>query len=196
MRLRTEDRPRRRPAPNAHPDERATTDEVSVLRGEWFLGLAVAVAALAAARLVLRRPLLADRARPLRAADSALAAVSLALLVFHCSAMFAPDAVAALGFLDGPAAVVRDLSDPIGQAAYWIPAAALVLAVRQLWWPAPVALALTLTAVGWTMYLGSFTLTEHVVTIVAAGSVGALVATGLVTTPAGGGSGHEAATRR
>lgn len=151
-----------------------------MLRGEWFLGLTVVVVTLAVARGVVKQPLLARRARPLHVAELVVAMVSVALLVFHCTAMFTPDAVALVGIFDRPAATVRDLSGPVGRAAYWIPAGALVLAVRRLWWPAPVSLTVALVAVGWTMYAGGFTLTEHVVTIVAAGTIVALVAAGLV----------------
>jgi hypothetical protein len=150
-----------------------------VLRGEWFLGLAVGIAVLLLLRLALRRPLLARWARPISATEAAVAAASLVLLVFHCSAMFAPETVARFSFLDGLAAVVRDLDDPVGQAAYWIPAIALVAGTRRLWWPAPAGLAIGLLAVGWTMY-GDFTVTEHVVTIVVTGALIALVATGLI----------------
>ena len=151
-----------------------------MLRGDWFLGLAVAVTSLWIARLALRRPLLPRRARALPPADAVLAGISLALLVFHCAAMFAPEVVAALRVLDRPAAVVRDLRDPVGQAAYWFPAATLVVGLRRLWWPAPVGATLSLVAVGWTMY-GDFTVTEHVATIVAAGVVVVAAPVALVT---------------
>jgi hypothetical protein len=148
-------------------------------RSEWFLGLAVGIAALLLFRLALRRPLLARWARPVSPQDAAIIAASLGLLVFHCSAMFAPETVARFPFLDRPAAVVRDLRDPIGQAAYWMPAVALVAGTRRLWWPAPAGLAVGLVAVGWTMY-GDFTVTQHVVTIVVTGALIAVVLTGLV----------------
>lgn len=151
-----------------------------MLRGEWFLALTVALAVLGALRLLARGPLLASRARPLSTAEWAVLVGSTALLVFHCGAMFAPDAVAALGVLDAPAARVRDLSDPVGQAVYWLPALALVGSVRRLWWPAPATLAVTLLVVGWTMY-GDFTLTEHLVAIMAAGGDLGLVMAGLVS---------------
>jgi hypothetical protein len=151
-----------------------------MLRGEWFLGLTAALVALALLRLLARRPLLAARARTIARGEAVLAGVSLLLLVFHCAAMFAPDVIALLRVLDRPAAVVRDLGDPVGQAAYWVPAAALVVAVRRLWWPAPLATGITLLAVGWTMY-GDFTLTQHLVAIVTAGLVVGLAVTGLVS---------------
>jgi hypothetical protein len=150
-----------------------------MMRGEWFLGLAVLVTALLLLRLVLRRPLLARWARPIPWPDAALIAVSLVLLVFHCAAMFASGTVSRFPSLDGPAAVVRDLRNPVGQAAYWIPAVTLVIGTRRSWWPAPTGLAIGLLAVGWTMY-GDFTVTQHVVTIVITGALIALVLTGLV----------------
>jgi hypothetical protein len=150
-----------------------------MMRGEWFFGLAVLVTSLLLLRVALRRPLLARQARPISGPDAVIVAVSLVLLVFHCAAMFAPASVSRLPFLDGPAAVVRDLRDPVGQAAYWIPAATLVIGTRRSWWPAPTGLAVGLLAVGWTMY-GDFTVTQHVVTIVITGALIALVLTGLV----------------
>ncbi|MEX1164426.1 MAG: hypothetical protein WEB03_12690 [Nitriliruptor sp.] len=150
-------------------------------RGPWFAGLGAVIAVLLVARLLLRRPLFGDKARPLSATDAWLAGISIALLAFHCTAMFAPDAVATIAVLDGPAARVQDLGDPVGQAAYWLPAIAAVAAIRRLWWPAPVGATLALTAVGVTMYAGGFTLTEHVVTIVVAAVWLAVVATGLIS---------------
>jgi hypothetical protein len=75
--------------------------------------------------------------------------------------------------------VVRDLRDPIGKAAYCLPAAGLVVGTR-LWWPARISAALSLVAVGCTMY-GGFTLTQHLVAIVVAGVFIAGVLSGLVT---------------
>jgi hypothetical protein len=49
-------------------------------------------------------------------------------------------------------------------------------------WPAPFGAALSLVAVGWTMY-GAFTLTQHLVAIVVAGTVVAGLLSGLVTRP-------------
>jgi hypothetical protein len=151
-----------------------------MVRGGWFLSLAVIAAVLMIARLALRRPLLPRHARALPAIEAVLIAASLVLLIFHCAAMFAPDAVAAFRVLDRPAAVVRDLRDPIGQAAFWIPAAALVVGTRGLWWPAPISAALSLVAVGWTMY-GDFTLTQHLIAILVAGVLIAGALSGLVT---------------
>jgi hypothetical protein len=150
-----------------------------MMRGEWFLGLAVFATALLLLRLALRQPLLARWARPISLPDAGMIAVSLTLLVFHCAAMFAPETVSRFPFLDGPAAVVRDLRDPLGQAAYWIPAVALVIGTRRSWWPATAGLAVGLLAVGWTMY-GDFTVTQHVVTIVVTSGLIAVVLTGLV----------------
>jgi hypothetical protein len=154
-----------------------------VVRGAWFAWLAAIAGALVLLRLVRRRPLFDGRARRVPAGDLALAAVSLVLLVFHCLAMFAPGVVGAVGVLDAPAARVRDLGDLLGQLAFWVPALGLVVACRSLWWPAPLGVAVTLAAVGGTMYAGSFTLTEHVATIVVAGVTIALVAAGLVAGP-------------
>jgi hypothetical protein len=162
-----------------------------VLRPGFFAVLAAAVAVLLVARLVRRRPLLGSRAHSLSVPEAITAVGSLGLLVFHCAAMFAPDVVAALDVLDGPAAVASDLSDPVGQAAYWIPAALLLVALRRLWWPAPIGLAAALTAVGWTMY-GGFTLDEHLAAIAVAVIGIAAVVAALVSSP---GRRREASTR-
>jgi hypothetical protein len=153
-----------------------------MMRGEWFLGLALFGTALLLLRLALGRPLLASWARPISIPDAWAIVVALTLLVFHCTAMFAPEIVAGFPGFDRPAAVVRDLRDPLGQAAYWIPAVVLILGTRRSWWPAPASLTFGLLAVGWTMY-GDFTVTQHVVTIVATGGLIAVVLTGLVLQP-------------
>lgn len=151
-----------------------------MLRGEWFLWLGLGIVGLLIVRLVRGRPLLPRHARRLSRAEAMVVSVSLVLLIFHCAAMFAPDVVAALRILDRPAHVVRDLGNPRGQAAYWLPAAALVVGMRRLWWPAPLITTLGLVAVGWTMY-GDFTLTQHLVTIVATAVTIAATLTGVVT---------------
>lgn len=151
-------------------------------RPGFFTALAVLVGAILVVRLVRRAPLLAGRARRLTVAESTTVVVADVLLVFHCAAMFATGWVAAIGVLDVPAAIVSDLSDPIGRVAYWLPAVALLIAVRRLWWPAPVGLALALAAVGWTMY-GSFTVDQHLATIAVAVTGIAITVAGLVEPP-------------
>lgn len=152
-----------------------------MLRSGFFAVLAAVSILILLARLARRGPLLGSRARVMRSWELGLFGISLAALVFHCAAMFAPDVVAALG-LDAPAAVARDLDDPIGQLAYWVPAVTLVLAIRRLWWPAPATLSLAAFAVGWTMYAG-FTLNEHLATIAVMVIAIALILASLIRAP-------------
>ncbi len=156
-------------------------------RPGFFTALAVVVAAVMLARLVRRGPLLGARARALAPWEVGLFSVSLTLLVFHCAAMFAPGAVAWLG-LDTPAATARDLQNPVGQVAYWVPGVTLVAALRRMWWPAPLGVFAAVIAVGWTMY-GGFTLNEHLVAIAVAVLGLAVVLAGLVRLPQRRGSG-------
>lgn len=153
-----------------------------MLRPGFFAVLAAVSVVILLARLVRGDPLLPSRARVMRPGDLGLFGVSLAALVFHCAAMFSPDVVASLG-LDAPAAIARDLNDPIGQVAYWVPAVTLVVSIRGLWWPAPVLLSVAAFAVGWTMYAG-FTLNEHLATIAFAVITIALITASLMNMPA------------
>ena len=107
----------------------------------WSVLVGVAVVT-AVARLVVGRPLLARRAVALTRTEFVVAVVSLVALVFHCAAMFfAPwtDALRGGKFLGDP---IRTLGT-VSHWTYWLPAGALLLAVRRLWWPAPVVLAVT-----------------------------------------------------
>lgn len=154
-----------------------------VQRPGFFAALAAVTALILLARVVRRGPLLGRRARVMRPWELGLFAASLAALVFHCASMFAPDVVAALG-LDAPAAITRDLDDPVGQLAYWAPAVTAVVAIRRLWWPGPVVLSVAAIAVGWTMYVAGFTLDEHLATIAVAVIAIALITAALVKAPA------------
>lgn len=117
-------------------------------------------------RVLNGRPL-SSRLLPLGRLDLALVVVTLLALGFHCAAMFFPAAVAAVPASDDAAEAVRDLG-AASQAAYWLPAGVLVLALRRAWTPLLVAEVSVLLAVGITMFW-SFSLTTHLVTI--AGSV-------------------------
>ncbi len=117
-------------------------------------------------RVLNGRPL-SSRLLPLGRLDLALVVVTLLALGFHCAAMFFPAAVAAVPVSDDAAEAVRDLG-AASQAAYWLPAGVLVLALRRAWTPLLVVEVSVLLAVGITMFW-SFSLTMHLVTI--AGSV-------------------------
>jgi hypothetical protein len=118
--------------------------------GYWYALLALAVCGLLV-RLLVRRPLGGRRARPLALWESALAAAALVALAFHCGAMFFTDEVDAIPFASGAESAINDLG-LTSKLAYALPAALFVLMVRRLWPVAVAALALSLTAVGVTMY--------------------------------------------
>ena len=143
---------------------------------QFWVALAIVPAVAFAVRVLNRRPLSA-RVLPLSRLDIALVVVTLLALGFHCAAMFLPAAVAAVPLSDGAAEAVRDLG-AASQAAYWIPAGALVLALRRAWPPLLVAEVSVLLAVGITMFW-SFSLTTHLVTI-----AGSVVVTAAVLTTA------------
>lgn len=151
-----------------------------------FLGVAVVTAV---ARLVVGRPLLSRRAVPLTRTEFVVAVVSLVVLVFHCAAMFfAPwtDALPGGEFLGEP---IRTLGT-VSHWTYWLPAGALLLAVRRLWWPAPVVLAVALTGVGITMFW-PYSLVTHLAWLAAAGLAWVWIAGALI----GGGSEARPASR-
>jgi len=133
---------------------------------QFWAALAIVPAVAFVVRLLNGRPL-SSRLLPLGRLDLALVVVTLLALGFHCAAMFFPAAVAAVPVSDDAAEAVRDLG-AASQAAYWLPAGVLVLALRRAWAPLLVAEVSVLLAVGITMFW-SFSLTTHLVTI--AGSV-------------------------
>lgn len=126
----------------------------------------VVIAALGiAVRLSHGQPLLRRRAVRFALLELALAIAALIALGFHCAAMFFPAFVDAIPRMQAPAQAIRRLG-AASQAAYWIPAALLIVALRRAWWLAVIAEAAALLAVGVTMY-GSFTLAVHLVAIAA-----------------------------
>ncbi|SDY04394.1 hypothetical protein SAMN05661080_02108 [Modestobacter sp. DSM 44400] len=143
----------------------------------WTL-LAAAAACGAAARLAVGHPLLRRRAVSIGRAELGVAAVSLLALAFHCASMFfAPwtDAVPGGQTLGGP---VRALG-PASQVAYWVPAVALVAALRRVWWPVLALLTATLAGVGTTMFW-SYPLATHLSWLAAAVVTWIVVAASLV----------------
>ena len=136
------------PVPTGQPN--VFHSGVTVPAGYWYALLALVVAGLLV-RLVVGRPLGDRHARPLASWESALGAVALVALVFHCGAMFFTSQVDAIPFASGAESAINDLG-LTSKLAYALPAALFVLAVRRLWPPAVVALALSLSAVGVTMF--------------------------------------------
>ncbi len=107
-----------------------------------------------------------------------MAAIAVAVLVFHCAAMFFADWVDAVPFAEAPADAVRALG-PASQVAYWVPAVALVTALRRVWPPALGLLIVTLVGVGYTMFV-PHALTTHLAWLGAAVGSLVLIATALV----------------
>lgn len=131
----------------------------------WGVLLVVALVAVGA-RVLARRPLLPHQAKPLRAWEASVAAVSLLALVFHCLAMFFAGWIDLVPFLRAPAAAVRAMGTA-SQLAYWVPGVVLVIAVRRVQPLALAVLFVTMIGVGVTMYRG-FALTTHLAWLAAA----------------------------
>ena len=132
----------------------------------------------AAARLVARRPLWRRRSSAIPPSELVTAAVMVAVLVFHCAAMFFADWVNAVPLAEGPADAVRELG-LLSQVTYWVPAAVLVVALRRVWTPALVLLTVTLVGVGYTMFV-PHSLTTHLAWLAAAAIVVVVIAAALV----------------
>ena len=141
-----------------------------VLLATVFLG--------AGLRLAARRPLWRRHSRSFSPVELAAAGVAVALLVFHCAAMFFAGWVDAVPFAETPARSVRALG-VVSQVAYWLPAAGLVIAMRRLWPPALGLLSVTLIGVGVTMFV-PHDLTTHLAWLAAAVVTVVLVAIALV----------------
>lgn len=141
--------------------------------------LAATALVLAGARLAARRPLWRSRARAISTGDLAVAVAAAAVLVFHCAAMFFAAWVDAVPFAEAPAAAVRDLDSLASEVSYWVPAAALVVALRRVWPPGLVLLVVTLVGVGYTMFV-PHPLTTHLAWLAAAVVTVVLTSTALV----------------
>ncbi len=105
-------------------------------------------------------------------------------------AMFFSDWVAAVPFAEAPADAVRDLDSVASEVAYWVPAGALVIALRRVWPPALLLLVVTLVGVGYTMFV-PHALTTHLTWLAAAVVSLILIATALVFLRRGGQSRSE-----
>ncbi len=129
----------------------------------FVLSLLAAVIVVLAARALwtgLPFPKLAKR---VTVVDSALLATGMAVLAFHCGAMFFPRLV---DQLPGTGAAASDIR-ALGAASivwYVVPAILVLIAIRRQHVSGQVAVAVTLTAVGVTMYNGG-SLQVHLVAI-------------------------------
>lgn len=116
----------------------------------WIVLTGIAVLA-AVARLATGSPLLRSRAVPVSAAGMVIAGISLVVLVFHCASMFFAPWTDALPGGRSLGEAVRALG-AVSQWAYWLPAAALVVSLRRVWWPGLAVLTVALIGVGATMF--------------------------------------------
>ncbi|MDH6235328.1 hypothetical protein [Cryobacterium sp. CG_9.6] len=138
----------------------------------WGGLLAFAVAA-GITRLVVGHPLLRHRSVRVGRVGAVVAIVGGLALVFHCAAMFFAPWIDAVPFFVAPATMVRDMGAG-SQIAYWLPAAALVVAWRRVWWPALAAIVIALVGVGVTMYW-PYPLNVHLAWLTAVIIVGSLI---------------------
>ena len=141
-----------------------------------FWGVLLALAVLGAALRWWRGPLWPRRAAPVSTPAFVIAALATLALVFHCAVMFfAPwtDVIARV-----PGDAIRAMGDT-SRWAYVVPAVLLVVALRTVWWPALLAVSVTLLGVGVTMY-GPYALNTHLAWLAALIVVGTAVSVTLV----------------
>ncbi len=144
----------------------------------WAVLTAAAVVG-AGLRLAARRPLWPRRSRAVPRVGLAMSGVAVALLVFHCAAMFFADWVDAVPFAEAPADSVRALG-LTSQVTYWVPALALVIALRRVWPPALGLLSVALVGVGFTMFV-PHALSTHLAWLATAAVSVVLIGTALVS---------------
>lgn len=144
-----------------------------------FWGALTATALLGAGlRLAARRPLWTRHSSVIPGRELAAAAVAIAILGFHCAAMFFADWVAAVPFAEAPAASVRAL-DITSQVTYWVPALGLAIALHRVWTPVLGLLVVALMGVGYTMFV-PHALSTHLTWLATATVTVVLIATALV----------------
>lgn len=147
------------------------------LMSTTFLLVLLAIPAVAFA-LRLTTALPSRRAHTMSGLDLALLVLGAVGLVFHCTAMFFPEQTALIPGTDPAAAAVTDFGTA-SMLLFVAPSVLVLVALRRVWPPALVVLALTLAAVGITMYNGS-PLDLHLSTIAAAVLVLSSVTAGLL----------------
>lgn len=146
----------------------------------WSVLLVIAVVG-AALRWRNGGPLVPGRAVPVDRAGLIVAGVAVLALVAHCAVMFFAPLTDALpgGRVVGDA--VRGMG-ATSQWAYWVPAVALLVALRRVWWPVLVVLGVALLGVGVTMFW-PFALTTHLAWLASVILVGVVVSSSLVAAP-------------
>ena len=143
----------------------------------WAALMATAVVGVGA-RLAARRPLWPRHARRVPAVELAAAAGAVAVLVFHCAAMFFREWVDVVPVARALAASVRAL-ELTSQVTYWVPAMVVVLALRRVWLPALGLLVVVLGGVGVTMFV-PHALSTHLAWLAAAAVTVVLIGSALV----------------
>lgn len=158
----------------------------------WSVLLVVAVVG-AVLRWRNGGPLVPRRAVPVDRLGLVAVGVAVLALVVHCAVMFfAPWTDAFPG-----GRVVGDAVRGMGatsQGAYWVPAVALLVALRRVWWPGLVVLGVALLGVGVTMFW-PFALTTHLAWLAAVILVGVVVSSALVAAPGADAPGRRPAGR-
>ena len=120
----------------------------------FVVSLLAAVIVVLAARALWAGLPLPKLAKRVTVVDTALLATGIAVLAFHCGAMFFPRLVDPLPGTGAPASDIRAL----GAASivwYVVPAILVLIALRRQHVTGQAAVAVTLTAVGVTMYNGA-----------------------------------------
>ncbi len=127
--------------------------------------LALAISIVVASRLSLRGLPLRDRAVTLTVAELALTLCGLAILTFHCGAMFFTAATQWIPGTDGAIEDIRALGTS-SLVWYVLPALLVLLGLRRLPLLALIVVSVALLAIGVTMYDGG-SLETHLVAIFA-----------------------------
>lgn len=131
----------------------------------FVVSLALAVAAVIAARSLLPGLPMRGRAVTLTLTEVALTLFGLAILAFHCVAMFFTDAARRLPGSDGVIEDIRALGT-LSFVWYLVPALVLLLGLRRLPPLAVAVVSVGLLGIGVTMYNGG-SLETHLVAIFA-----------------------------
>lgn len=117
----------------------------------YLLALAGVVVLVVAASAIAPARLVASCAARLSRADTMVLVLGLAALALHCGAMFSRSAFDSVPVFRSAVAAV-DALGPVSMIAFAVPAAAVVIALRSVRTVVVVIVAVSLVAVGVTMY--------------------------------------------
>jgi hypothetical protein len=143
-----------------------------------FLLVLVALPAVLFALRLTTAALPSRHAHPIGRIDAVLLVLGTLGLVFHCTAMFFPEQTALVPGTDAAAAAVNRFGTA-SVLLFVVPCVLVLVALRRVRSPVLAVLAVTLAAVGITMYTGS-PLDVHLATIAAAVLVLSLATAGFV----------------